>query len=233
MSQFISKRLFHIHVDAAWLSRDFENLLTNELGFFRTDFVGQDGGKTEPLNHLTFKTKSAGEFRNMFSRVRAYAQSQQAMMGYIEGELVSLDKDFAWSPHDPNVLIPFKLEMTSLPPKTFRESEFHLTLCPERSDPNLLKQLTETGLLMIYMPKSWGIALVYTAQGKHDLIKSLISSVSSFLEKAGGAAMCSLKEERVAKWWASGESLQFPPVVHSVHWMKKEDIIIQPTTNKR
>jgi hypothetical protein len=211
---------FHIHVDAAWVSPDFETFLKRELKFFRTDFVGADGGKTEPLNHLTLKTRNSEIFRRTFAKVVAYAQTHKAMAGYVEGEVISLDKNFAGSLHNPNVPIPFKLGMTPLPPKTFRESEFHLTLCPERSDPRLLRKLTEMGLLMIYMPKSWGIALVYTAQGKRDLIKSLALSLSDFLEKSGGAVMCSLKEERVAKWWASDEAIKFPPVVQTAQWMK-------------
>jgi hypothetical protein len=214
--------LFHIHVDAAWVSPEFEIFLKRELRFFRTDFVGADGGKTEPFNHLTLKTRNSRVFRSAFARVVAYAQSHEAMAGYVEGEVISLDEAFVWSPHDPNVPVPFKLEMTSLSPKTFRESEFHLTLCPERTDPRLLQKLTEMGLLMIYMPKSWGIALVYTAQGKRDLIRSLVLHLSAFLKKAGGAAMCSLKEERVANWWASDETVKFPPVVRAVHGMSGE-----------
>src|SRR6185436_20588616 len=103
--------LFHIHVDAAWVSADFETFLSRELGFCRTDFVGADGGKTEPLNHLTLKTRSARIFRGTFSRAVAYAQSNRAMSGYIEGEVISLDKSFDWSPHNPRIPVPFKLEM--------------------------------------------------------------------------------------------------------------------------
>ncbi|HYR78154.1 MAG TPA: hypothetical protein VEM96_20245 [Pyrinomonadaceae bacterium] len=215
--------LFHIHVDAAWVSPEFETFLKQELGFFRTDFVGADGGKTEPLNHLTLKTRDAQVFRGAFAQVVTYAQSHRAMAGYVEGEVITFDKDFDWSPHDPNVPTPFKLEMTSLPPKTFRESEFHLTLCPERSDPRLLQRLTEMGLLMIYMPKTWGVALVFTAQGNRNLIRSLTLNLAAFLEKAGGAVMGSLKEERVAKWWTSDKAIKFPPVVRAAQWMNRKE----------
>src|SRR5262245_13984643 len=103
--------LFHIHVDAAWITSDFEAFLKHERGFFRADFVGSDCGRAEPLHHLTFKTGDAQEFRRTFAMVRAYAQSNQAMGGYLEGEVV-YERDYPLSEYDANVSAPFKLEMT-------------------------------------------------------------------------------------------------------------------------
>jgi hypothetical protein len=193
--------------------------LKRKVGFCRTDFVGADGGRSEPLNHLTLKIQKSDDFREAFELVVNYAETHEAMAGYIEGEVITMDNMILWKPFNPSIPVPFTLQLTSLPSGSFRESEIHLTLCPERSDPRLLQRLKDMGLLMIYMPKPSGIALVCTAQGKRDVITCLAEKLSAFLEAAGGAVGCSIKEERVAKWWISHSSVQLPLVVDTVIWI--------------
>ena len=210
--------LFHIHVDASWLSDDFERFLRSEVGFCRTDFIDADGGRTEPVNHLTLKVEKPDDFRYAFEIVIEYADTHEAMAGYIEGEVITMDNTIPWKPFNPSIPVPFKLQLNSLPAGSFRESEIHLTLCPERSDPRLLQKLSDMGLSMIYMPKPSGIALICTAQGPREVVRSLASKLSAFLEAGGGAVGCSIKEELVAKWWVSDNSVLLPPVVHSIVW---------------
>lgn len=108
---------FHLHVDALTLSNEFEQQLTQELGFWRTDFCGHPEGAEafEPPNHLTQKPSSSEEFRAVFDKVVDYAKSNDAMKGYLEGEYVALDKDIEQRLYDPSVQPPIKLACVSLP----------------------------------------------------------------------------------------------------------------------
>ena len=46
---------FHIHVDAEWLTEEFEDFLTGELGYWRTYFVAPDG---EKISERTLRRRS-------------------------------------------------------------------------------------------------------------------------------------------------------------------------------
>ena len=209
---------FHIHIDAAWLDPAFEGYVTRELGFYRTDFVGPDGGKTEPLNHLTLRVYDGHLYREAFTRVVDAAKDGELMRGYIEGEYVAVDADLPIGAFNPEVPQPFVLRMKSLAPGTFRESELHIAMCAERSNPNLLCALHAMGLLTIYVPKSWGVSIVFTAQGSRREVSQLVKVLRSFLEAAGGAVECSIKEERIVNWWISPGEVSIPPILESVEW---------------
>lgn len=209
---------FHIHIDAVTLSDDFETYLTRELGFWRSDFSGHPEGAEAfcPLNHLTQKVTTTREFRVLFDRVLSYVKIHDAMKGYIEGEFIALDKDIEERSFDASVKPPFKLRRTFLPPGTFRESEVHIVLNRDQSDRRLLRNLMEMGLFAAYLPKAYGTAEIFTVQGSRVIIQTLIKHLSDYLDKAGGAVECSIKEERIADWWMSEPNLRLPPVVDSV-----------------
>jgi hypothetical protein len=210
--------LFHIHLDACWLSLEFENFVTTSLGFYRTDFVGPDGGKAEPLNHLTIKLREAGLYRSVFAQVVEAAAAGQGMRGYIEGEYIAVDHDFVTRPYDFQVPRPFRVTMRPLPPGTFRESEFHVAMCAERSDPALLRALHDMGLLTIYVPKPWGLSIVFTAQGSRTQVKRMVQGLREFMDHTGGSVNCSIKEERIVNWWISPGPVSMPPVIQDIHW---------------
>jgi hypothetical protein len=209
---------FHIHIDALALSDDFEKYLTKELGFWRSDFSGHpDGAKAyEPPNHLTQKVTTSKEFRVLFDEVVSYAKTQNAMKGYIEGEFIALDKNIRECSFDASVQPPFRVQTTFLLPGTFRESEIHITLSRDRSDPHLLRSLMEIGLFAAYLPKSYGTAEIFTVQGSKEQIRNILPPLMEYLERAGGAVECSIKEERVADWWLSEPALYLPPVVSNI-----------------
>lgn len=140
------------------------------------------------------------------------------MIGYIEGEIIALDCDFEQSPYDPNVSAPFKLVTSDLPPGTFRQSEVHITLCAERSDHRLLQALMNMGFLTVYMPKAWGIAIIFTAQGTRKLVRKVRDAIFTYLRAAGGSVQCSIKEELIAKWWVSPGAVSMPRIVETIEW---------------
>jgi hypothetical protein len=213
---------FHLHVDAQSVSSEFERLLTQTLGFWHSDFSGHPEGVEhyEPAYHLTQKMDTSAEFRALFERVMEHAQAPGAMKGYVEGEFVPLDQDLPTRPFDASVPVPFHLERTFLPPGTFRQTEVHITLDRDRSHPQLQRNLIEMGLFAAYLPKNYGTAAIFTAQGSRDHIDEILPALTNYLERAGGTVQCSLKEERIAAWWMSDPNLALPPVVASIQWKR-------------
>ena len=213
---------FHIHVDAQTLSSVFERHLVGELGFWRSDFSGHPEGfeHYEPPHHLTLEPTTGAEFRDLFARVLPHAKGPGAMRGYIEGEFVALDQDIPSHVFDPSVPAPFSLRRTFLPSGTFRESEIHVTLDRDRSHPQLLRNLLDMGFYAAYLPKSYGTAEIFTAQGSRTSIDAILPALSEYLERAGGTVECSIKEERIAEWWTSDPDLPLPPVIDSIDWLK-------------
>lgn len=122
--------VFHIHVDAAELSKDFDAFLVDTFGFWRMDFEGgpENAETYEPANHLTLKPTTPERFKDAFDRIVEFAEANKAMIGYIEGEIVPLDRDSAPRAYNPPVPIPFRVRLESLPRGTFRETEVHITL---------------------------------------------------------------------------------------------------------
>jgi hypothetical protein len=212
---------FHIHVDALSLSNTFEEHLTNNLGFWRSDFSGHPEGVEhfEPPHHLTKKLTTSAEFRKLFDGLVSFAEANAPMKGYLEGEFLALDHDLEDRAFDPSVGIPFRIHKTILPAGGFRESEIHVVLNRDRSDPRLLQSLTQMGLYTAYMPKPYGTAQVFTVQGSKLKILSILKPLRRYLEEAGGSINCSIKEERVAGWWLSEPTLRLPPVIRSVEWL--------------
>jgi hypothetical protein len=107
----------------------------------------------------------------------------------------------------------------TLPSGTFRESEIHVVLDRDRSDPRLVQSLMDMGLYTAYLPKSYGTAQVFTLQGSKAKIGSLLGPLKDYLAKAGGTVNGSIKEERIADWWLSEPSLSLPPVVEDIDWL--------------
>jgi hypothetical protein len=213
---------FHIHIDAASLSTNFEKYVTHDLGFWRSDFSGHPEGVEhyEPPHHLTQKMADSKEFKALFDRIVEHAKAPQAMRGYIEGEFVPLDQYLAPLPFYASVSLPFKLQRTFLPAGAFRETEVHVTLDRDCSEPQLLHNLLEMGFYAAYLPKPYGTAAIFTAQGSRAKIDAILPALTTYLERAGGAVECSIKEERIAAWWVSEPTLSLPPVVDSIEWIR-------------
>ena len=123
---------FHVHIDAAKMTPELERYLLETNGFWRSDFSGHPDGVAhdEPVNHLTYKAKGTRDYKRVLHGVLAYVESNKAMEGYVEGELVAQDVDIEARPYDSSVDLPFKLHTRFLPPNTFRETEIHIIVDP-------------------------------------------------------------------------------------------------------
>ena len=210
---------FHIHVDAVELDVAFERVLL-EMGFWRSDFEGHPEGAEgfEPPHHLTLKADNAVEYRRAFSKVvEAASANGDGMRGYIEGEFVASDEEIPWKPFDAGVPLPWTIESGRLEPGRFRESEVHITMGRSQTSPELVKALRQMGFFSAYLRKAFGNAEVFTLQGSRDDIEGIVPSLREFLISAGGAANCSMMEERVAGWWTSAPDVPLPPVISRIN----------------
>ena len=138
------------------------------------------------------------------------------MRGYVEGEVIAEDIQIEEKPFSEFVPAPFRIATTSLPAGHFRESEIHVTLDRDRSDPRLIEALAGMGFFAAYLPKPYGTAQIFTVQGSRALIGELMPDLLAFLRTAGGAVSCSVKEERIAAWWMSDPPVRLPPVISTV-----------------
>jgi hypothetical protein len=209
---------FHIHVDVHEMAGQFESFL-HQLKFSNTDFSGHPDGALhfETPKHLTYKTKDITAFRSTFDAIVAELETAPHLLeGYVEGEYLPIDLDIEAMPFDPEVKIPCQWDLGVLAPGTFREDELHITLDKDRSDPRLIQDLRSMGFFSAYMEKPYGTAQILTVQGTRRTIKTLLASLIPYLKNAGGSVRCSIKEEQVIRWWASSNSVKFPPVAQSV-----------------
>ena len=79
-------------------------------------------------------------------------------------------------------------------PGSFRESEIHVTLNRDKSDSRLLYVLqNEICMLSGFIPKPYGIAQIFTAQGTQAQINQIRTSLCDYLHKVGGAVNCKIK----------------------------------------
>jgi hypothetical protein len=213
-----TKGEYHIHVDAQKIEPELELSLLNNLKFNSTDFSGHPEGALhfETPKHLTYKTKDVQSFRETFEAIlEKLEHSPQSLTGYVEGEYIPLDIDLEEKPYNHDVPVPCRWELGMLPNGIFREDELHITL--DKSDQRLIKNLRSMGFFSAYMEKSYGTAEILTVQGTRKMIKQISSHILPYLENAGGAVNCSIKEEQVIQWWASSPEISFPPTAKTIN----------------
>ena len=129
-----------------------------------------------------------------------------------------MDQDVETEAYREGVEIPFRVASSPIARGDFRETEIHITLDRDRSDPRLLAALTEMGFFSAFMNKSYGVAQIFTVQGSRQQIDALLPRLVKYLEACGGAVNCSVKEERVARWWLSDPGVVLPPVISEIAW---------------
>ena len=209
---------FHVHVDASWVSPKFECEAITKLGFWRSDFLTEPGseGVFAPAFHLTKKPCSTAEFRVDFGRVRDLAERSGGVKGYLEGEFIAYRAEFDPRPFNTHVPVPLRFTTRSVEPGNFRETELHITLDRDRSDPRIIATLRRMGFFEAYTPKPYGVAAIFTIQGSRAQIREALPLIHSYLAEAGGISHGKLKEERIVDWWVSDRDVSLPPVIDSI-----------------
>jgi hypothetical protein len=208
---------FHIHIDAETIDPRLSSALLDSRGFSEKNFIreGQRGSEYSPHVHVTQKYWDKASFDKDFDFVLAQIGAGAELKGYVEGEYIALNRQFQYKPRQNAVAAPFKLALGQLPEGTFRQTELHLTVSQEESDPAVLEALFDMGFFCAYAPKSYGMAQVFTVQGSYRNIAEIIPLLTGFIEE-GGLAHVRLKEERIVRSWVSSASIVLPPIVEEI-----------------
>jgi hypothetical protein len=216
---------FHIHVDAVEMDSKFEATLKTDFGFYRVEYSIDEhsvdlGDECPPHEcHWTLKTSDTRHFKAIVKKLFAILETAKPIRrGYVECEHIAFAQKFDL-PRYKEAAIPFRLKMRAPRPGAFRESEIHVTLSRDESDPRLIDALqNRIGMLSGFIPKEWGVAQIFTAQGTRAQINQIRDPLYQFLLRAGGAVRCSMKEERTVHYWMSHKAgIGLPHVIAEIN----------------
>ncbi len=215
---------FHVHVDAQTLMPEFVEFLRHSgLGFWPDDFSHlPESDAYEPPHHWTLKPPTRQEQERIEDAVIGYLTAHPgAMTGYVECEAIVRRLSFEPKPFDPTVPLPFRFTSRSLPSGEFRETEMHVSLNRDQSDPRLHQALHDMGFFVGYIERPHGMSAVYTAQGYRRDVMQIWDPICLYLEQAGGSVNCDTKEEVITRYWMSDPDIYRPPVLDTITWSKQ------------
>jgi hypothetical protein len=215
----MTKQEFHIHIDAKNINTRFEEVLIEQYSFEYKNFIQrQDPNPSHaPETHLTYKTTDLNRSSQMFKDIHSYLeQNPNSMTGYVEYEYIPEKIAIEYRDFNPDVPLPFQLELGYLEAGKFREDEIHITLDRDNSDERLLKLLKQIDFFSASRQKDYGIAEIFTTQGSYQDIQKVLPMIVSYLNQAGGAAACVVKEERIIHSWVSSPDYNLPPVIKAI-----------------
>ncbi len=210
---------FHIHIDAKNINTQFDKILSKQYGFEHKNFIQRQdlNPSYAPETHLTYKTTDPNRSSQIFKNIYTYLeQNPDAMIGYVEYEYIPEKILIEYQTFNPDVPIPFQLELGKLPVGTFREDEIHITLDRDNSDPRLLESLRQIDFFSTLRQKDYGIAEIFTTQGSYLNIQRVLPLITNYLNEVGGAVNCVIKEERIVRSWMSSPDLKLPPVISTI-----------------
>jgi len=213
-------KIFHLHIDAQHMSKDFYEQVTKELNFYDSNFNGHPEGYQhfEPQRHLTLKVLDKKDFEEKWERLTALADNSD-FRGYLEGEYIPFDDFIPYKKYS-DLPVPFSIERRKLSEEEgFRQTEIHLTFEKDKSNPHLVKKLLDAGLYGAYIPKKHGTFVVLTAQGRIKEISQLWSVLKNYVEESGGTYRCTMKEERAIRYKVYGvTNSDMPEVIEEIHF---------------
>jgi hypothetical protein len=210
---------FHIHIDAKNITRQFEKILVQECSFDHKNFIQRQdlNPSYAPETHLTYKTTNSNQASQIFKDIHTYLeQNPDSMTGYVEHEYIPEQISIEYKTFNPDVPLPFQLELGDLGIGAFREDEIHITVDRDNSDRRLLESLRQIGFFSALRQKDYGIAEIFTTQGSYQDIQKVLPMIVSYLNQAGGAATCVVKEERIIHSWVSSPDYKLPPVIKAI-----------------
>lgn len=206
---------FHIHGDFQILDPATEVFLAT-LGMVRTDFLETE---VEPFHHFTgkFARHERDEWMTAGQALRHHIISAGPLtMGYMEAEVIRDDTRIPSPMFNPTVPIPFRLQLGTPAPGTFKQAELHIAMSHELSDPRLAAALKQMGFVRAVMPKWYGTQLIWTTAGTHAHINQVRPLVEAYLRNAGGCVNASIQDERIALWGLTTPAHDLPPVIQEI-----------------
>jgi len=181
--------IYHIHIDSQILPEKLEKYAKEALGFQAQDFTGNPYGYEHfnPVRHLTLKTSDRGIFNSVWYDLEEKA-AEFGLVGYLEGEYILTD-DFIPYKQYREIAFPFKVYRRVLSGnenEQFRQTEIHLGMDKDASNPKLIKNLLDAGLYGVYLPKNDHTSVIFTIQGFVKNIRPLKQALLNYLRESGG-----------------------------------------------
>lgn len=218
---------YHIHSDAfADVSKEFERG-ARSLGFQDTSFTETAEGvemfvPVGPKTMFSYFTDDKRDFNQKWRAFCALAK-KTGFVGYMEGEYGEPRTIFPSKLHDPSIQFPFKITRRKIEGgsrEPFRETEFHLELDYDASDPVLIQKLVDSGLYGALYHESEGYrSLVLTIQGSNREIIPIQAALTEYLFQAGGIEKGKIAKEDVREHAEFNiESERLPEVVDRVEF---------------
>ncbi len=218
---------YHIHSDAfAEVSKEFERG-ARALGFEDTSFTETAEGvemfvPVGPKTMFSYFTDDKRDFNEKWKAFYALAE-KTGFVGYMEGEYGEPYTILPSKPHDSSVPFPFKITRRKIEGgsrEPFRETEFHLELDYDASDPDLIQKLVESGLYgALYHEPEGHRSLILTIQGNNSEIIPIQAALTEYLSKAGGIEKGKIAKEDVREHAEFNiASKRLPEVVDSVEF---------------
>lgn len=176
--------------------------LIEDFGFYESNFSGSPKGYQSfyPKIHLTWKTRKSASYNSLWNRLVPFLESS-SFKGYLEGEHIPTDDLIPYREFNEGHPFPFKVSTRPLKAdagELFRETEFHLCMDQVNSSPQLIQTLLDSGMIPVEIDKGdRGQFIIFTCQGFQEDINCLMTQLKDYLIEAGGAARCTLKEERI------------------------------------
>jgi hypothetical protein len=187
-------------------------------GYVDGSFVRPDGSQSSPRYVRTLKVQDPKEFKRESRWLTRTVQRDGQFVGFVETEVIVRRVPIARSATVLTPAPPFVAHVRKEPGGRSKQADLHVSLCASESDPRIVSQLVQMGLSCAFLPKSWGSAAVFSLQGGRRIIAEAFSALEGFLRGSGGAARCSIKEERIASLWVSGDDAPPMNVIDRIDW---------------
>lgn len=209
---------FHIHIDAADISRKFEGAAKESFGFYRDDFTPMKGPGPHayPRNHLSHKASSVGDFYQTFDGIVELADTLGGLVGYIEGECVVRRTEIRAQRNPAPTAPPFAATLGELAPGDFRETEIHITAPEKQVNQAAARTLADAGFFQAHKGPLDDRKFIFTLQGTVDIIRPLYDVMALYLSTTGLLGDCAIKEERIRRFWLSDSHVLRPAVVRKL-----------------
>ena len=216
LAQIGEKRL-HIHADLFELPELARRAL-EAMGFADTSFFDAPLGyalQVPPIMY-TIKTNDMHEFQRKWEGLERVLRTP-GIKGYGEGEEIVFVEVFSEAQYQ-GIEFPYQVKTRSLlgpPNEEFRQTEFHLELDSNRSNPNLIRTFLEAGFYGgLFREPDGSTSLTLTMQGYVvDIRKSLMLKLIDYLNRAGGVVNGRIIEEVAIRYYLAGISQKDLPKI--------------------
>ncbi len=218
----MSKVLYHLHIDAAYIPESLLAWATQEGGFHYDDFPHhfEIDQKRVEARHLTKYIMGPATPADVKSECH-YIQEKSLDMnlqGFIQAEYIMDEKEWTGTKTDLPVLNrPFSVTLRPLDPtlgENFKKHELHLELNKAHTSPSIIDALKGCGLHLLENPRD----ITFTCSGNPKQLSEIKVKIENFLNLYPESVNVKMVYEATAFWSLHNLGPEhLPHIVHQVH----------------